>query len=433
MKKEMLLRIGILCFLGVTLFLSFNLHRKSGYFTYHGEIWSDKAAYFVYLPAAINYNFKADQFPDSIEFKTGNGFVLNRENGKITTKCTYVVALLQLPFYSMANLLAEPLNYDANGFSPIYHWSINVSAVFYLVLGLLFLKKFLTVRFGSLSSVLALLSVFLATNLFYYSLDETGMSHVYTFFLFCLFLYFIQKTHYLEKSSPWKKFIFGLLVGLIVLIRPSNILFLSVFFFLDITGLPDILTRIKRLVNWKSLVPIFLAISIIVLPQLLYWKYLSGSFIYDSYPNEGFNWLKPKIILAWFSPNNGLFLYTPFYLFILALIIRKLKRNQTNAYYFLFLFLCISYVFSSWWSWNFGCAFGARSYVEYLAIFSIPLASFFNEIKGASQLKIFAFAFLILALTAFNLKLIYSYDGCYYGQGNWDWNWYVDLVLSPTK
>ncbi|MFK5857427.1 MAG: glycosyltransferase family 39 protein [Bacteroidota bacterium] len=433
MKAKYLYTIWILCFLGITLFLTFNRHSKSGYFNYHSEIWADKAGYYVYLPAAFKFNFNPENFPDSIDVNTGNGFTLDEKNGKVITKYTYGVALMQLPFFYLAELLADPLNFERNGFSPIYHWSINVASVFYLVLGLFFLYKFLNTRFDKRSSLLTILSIFLATNLYYYSIDETGMSHIYSFSLFCMFLYFLQITNYLKKHGYWKSLIFGLLMGLIILIRPTNILFLSTFFFLDINDKTDIFSRIKRLINYKVLIPILFGVFVIILPQLLYWNYTSGLLINYSYDNEGFNWLSPRFLNTWLSPNNGLFLYTPFYFLIIGSLFLMIRNKKVNGIFILILFLTISYTFSSWWAWSFGCSFGARSYVEYLSIFSIPVAYSFYEIRKLKTIKIISFSIIILVFIAFNLKMIYSYDGCFYGKKDWDWNTYIELIESPTK
>ena len=228
MKSRNLYKIGIIIFFGVNLFLTFNKHSKSGYFNYHSEIWADNAGYYVYLPATFNFNFDSNNFPDSIDTKTGDGFTLDNKNKKVVTKYTYGVALMQMPFYLVANSLAEPLHFEKNGFSPIYHWCINVASVFYLVLGLFFLKKFLDPLFGKRTSLLSVLTIYLATNLFYFAINETGMSHVYSFSLFCFLLYFLQSTNYLEKQKTGSHLLFGCIVGLIVLIRPTNLLFLSV-------------------------------------------------------------------------------------------------------------------------------------------------------------------------------------------------------------
>jgi len=433
MKSRHLFIIGVICLFLISLFLSFNRHSKAGYFNYHSEIWADKAGYYVYLPATLKFNFNPENFPDSIDIKTGDGFKLDKKNNKVITKYTYGVALMQLPFFCLAELLAEPLNFERNGFSPIYHWSINVASVFYLILGLLFLNKFLDFRFDKKSSLLATLSVFLATNLYYYSIDESGMSHIYSFSLFCMFLYFIQVTNYLKKCGFWNFFIIGLLIGFIVLIRPTNILFLSTILFLDTSGGVDFISRMKRLFHYKNLTPALSGMLIIIFPQFLYWQYTSSSLINYSYGNEGFNWLNPKLLNTWFSPNNGLFLYTPFYFLIIASTLFMIKTKKANGIYLLILFLLLSYTFSAWWAWSFGCSFGARSYVEYLSVFSIPVAYAIYEIRKLNTVKIVSFSIIVFILISFNLKMTYSYDGCFYGKNAWDWTSYIEHVKSPTK
>ena len=430
---EIIYWVGKACLVGILLFLTFNRHSKSGYFNYHSEIWADKAGYYVYLPAAIKFNFNPNHFPDSIDSKTGNGFVLDYTNKKVRTKYTYGVSLMQLPFFCVAESLAESLGFKANGFSPIYHWSINIASVFYLILGLILLTRFLKVRFNNRVAIWVSISIFLGTNLYYYSIDETGMSHIYSFSLFCCFLYFLQKTHYLSTQNLWKNMLFGCIVGLIILIRPTNVIFLFSYFFLDTKSRSTLMERVKTLFHYKIFLPILLGAIIIIFPQLLYWKSIDGSFINYSYENEGFNWASPALLQTWFSPKNGLFLYTPFYFLILFSSINMVIKSARNGLFILILFFVISYVFSSWWDWKFGCAFGARSYVEYLALFSIPVAHIFNHILQLNKKKVIGFGLIVLVFIIFNLKMIYSYDGCFYGEQTWDWNTYFELIKSPTK
>jgi hypothetical protein len=431
LKTKPLYTFGLLCFIALTLFLTFNKHSKSGYFNYHSEIWADRAGYYIYLPTALKYNFNTDRFPDSIDAKTGNGFNIDTLNNKVITKYTYGVALMQSPFYCLADLFAKPLNQKRDGFSPIYHWSINLASVFYLVLGMFFLKKFLSTRYGSSIAILTVLVLFFATNLYYYSIAETGMSHIYSFSLFCMFLYFLQATNYLKKISFGKSFLFGILVGLIILIRPTNVIFLSACLFLDLDKKSLIINRIQRFTRLKTLIPAVIGITIIIVPQLLYWNYISGSLINYSYGKEGFNWSSPQIMSAWFSPSNGLFLYTPFYLLMLMSLFLMIRNKKRNGVYILIMFLIISYTFSAWWAWSFGCSFGSRSYIEYLAIFSIPVAYGFRELKKLNRINKASISLLIVLCIVFNLKMTYSYDGCFYGNNTWDWNAYFNLIVTP--
>jgi len=429
MKAKYLKALGVACFFGLVLFLTLNKHSKSGYFNYHSEIWGDKAGYYVYLPSALKFDFNPSSFPDSVEHRIGNGFTFDKENGKVITKYTCGVAIMQSPFYCLADLFAEPLNYEKNGFSPIYHRSIDVASVFYLVLGLIFLFKFLKPRYGPLHSFVACLLTFAATNLYYYSIAETGMSHVYSFSLFCLFLYFIQATNFLKKSSFWKNFILGLLMGLIVLIRPTNILFFSTLFFLDSNNLKGIGQRVRNLFTLTAIGPIITGTLVIMIPQLLYWKYVSGSYINYSYGEEGFNWLSPKLLHTWFSPSTGLFTYTPLFFLIILSALLMIKNKKLNGVFLVTLFLVISYTFSAWWSWSFGCAFGHRSFVEYYALFSIPMAYGISEMTKLKLGYKIGLTTIILVFVALNIKMIYPFDGCFYGDGLWDWKTYFKHLI----
>lgn len=432
-NKKGLSYVIVLLLFAICIFLTFNKHRKSGYFTYHGEIWSDKAGYYVYLPSAIIYDFNANLFPQAIDTLTGYGFSLEQNSGKVLTKYTYGVSLMQLPFFCLAHYFAPIIGQTQDGFSAIYHWSINVSAVFYLFLGGIFLYKFLRTSFNKGSTLIVIFYLFLGSNLYYYSIDETGMSHVYSFALFCLFLYVCNKSNYLKDSSPIQNFLIGILMGMILLLRPTNILLFSILLFFDIHSFSSISARLRAILTLKTITPLALGSILIILPQLFYWKYASGSYLYYSYDNEGFNWLDPQLIKVWFEPENGLFTYHPLYFILITSLAVMIRKNVKNGLFLMLFFFLISYVFSSWWAWNFGCAFGSRSFVEYLAIFSIPLAYAIENIQKKKMLYRLSFGILLLGLMAFNLKMVYSYDGCFLPTKAWDWDRYIELSLSPTK
>ena len=420
-------------FFALALFLTFNRHSKSGYFNYHSEIWADKSGYYIYLPATIIYGFNPESYPPGISDSLGNGFQLDYENKKVRTKYFSGVAILQLPFFLTAHILAKPLGFESNGFSPIYHWILNVAAVFYLLLAFVFLKKILSRDFKKGTIWLVLLVLFFGTNLYYYAIDETVMSHVYSFSLFSFFLFLVRKTNYLKHSLVVDRIFFGLICGLIVLTRPSNLIFLSVFLFLDVRNSKDIIHRFKFVFRLPVLIPVLLSGLIVWIPQLIYWNYLDGSFISYTYKGEGFIWTDPQIFQTWFSPLNGLFLYSPFYLLIFAALMYMVFTKQQNGMYISILLILISYVFSCWWDFSFGCSFGGRNFVEYLAIFSIPVAFLFQQVSKLSKWKVIGFWVIVVLLIGVNMKLIYTYDECFEGARDWDWGSYLELVLAPTK
>ncbi|MFC2113882.1 hypothetical protein ACFLRI_00880 [Bacteroidota bacterium] len=411
----------------LALYLTFNKHKNSGYFNYHSEIFGDKAGYYVYLPATFNFKFDPHQFPDTIDKRTGDGFRLDYLNNKVVTKYTCGIAILQTPFYLMAEKLARNARSKPSGFSLYHHKCVNVASIFYLVLGFLFLARFLGKYYKTHIIVFVLLTLFLGTNLYYYSIEDTGMTHVYSFSLFCMYLFFLQKTDYLLTSNAWQFLLFGILSGLIILIRPTNAIFLTTNFFLFSNGKQDVLDRIKRLFQFKLIFTI-IGFGLISTPQLLYWEYLQGSPLYYSYGEEGFKWLNPQPMLSWFSPNNGLFIYTPIYVIIILSLILMIKKKIRNGVYILFLFLLLTYVLSSWWVWHFGCSFGGRSYVEYYAIMSIPLAYLMSKISYSKKLYLIGFCSFIVVCSVYNLKMTYAYDKCFFGEMYWDWATYLKLL-----
>ncbi len=431
-KKKIFRIVGSVLLFGLLLFLAFNKHSKSKTYSYQSVIWADRAGYNVYLPAAFNYGFDARLFPDSIDVKTGSGFSLNRTTGQVRTKYSYGVALLQTPFYLGAQLLAPIFNMDQSGYSPIYFAALYVAAVSYLFFGMLFLYRFLRFDYGINVSRVAITILFLGTNLYQYSIEESGMSHVYSFFLFSVFLYLLRRTSYLRNFGYGKVILFGLVSSLIVLVRPTNVIFLSAFFFLDATSIKELSIRLKSIFHFRTLIILLITALIIWLPQFIYWNYLSGQYIIYPYDEEGFNWMTPKFLYTWFAPLNGLFLYTPLYVLLIIGMVKMWLNRVGNGMFLTCLFVVISYVFASWWDWSFGCSLGARSFVEYLAVFSLSLCYLIDISMSKKQSRIFLFAVLFL-LIGFNLKLIYSYDMCFFGDGIWDWNHYLSLIVGPTK
>ena len=407
-------------FYALCLFLTFNKHSRHNERNYHSEVWADKAGFYVYLPATIKYNWKGNEMPPTINEETGDGFTID-SRGRILTKYTYGVALLQAPFYVCANWLLSGQKHD--GFHRYHYRSINIAAVTYLLLALFFLFLFLRRKISDQLSLITLGIMFFGTNLFHYAIDETGMSHVYSFFL-CSFLLYAAPSSAPEKLSI-KLVIAFIAACLLVLIRPTNIILVVFIFFM----VQDYKVHWKNWFSYKYVFALLICATIVFLPQLIYWKYAFGSFIHYSYQGEGFNFLSPKTLHFWFSTNNGAFLYTPIILlFILSSLILAKKENP-KYHYNILLFIAISFIFSSWWSWSFGCSMGSRVLIEFYPIFALPFAICLNRIGYKStKVNYLVFAVLLVLITH-NLKLSYTFDECYFGNGDWDWSYYFGLLF----
>lgn len=413
---------SLLLFFILTLFLSLNRHSKSGIQNYHSEIWADKAGYYIYLPSFFIYDFKAEKLPTDIEKKTGDGFLI--KEGKIITKYSYGVALMQSPFFLTFHYVSKIFGLNDDGFGIQYHKAIDVAAVVYTFFAFVILYSFLARYLSNKTSIITLVCLYLGTNVFYYSIFETGMSHIYSFFLFACFLYLGP---YISKGGSILHYcLFGLVVGLIIVVRPFNILFIPVYFIFNTLSISDIKNNIKG-----YLIAISIAF-LIVLPQLIYWNYAFGNYFQYSYGNESFSHiLQPKLIQMWFSTKNGFFLYNPIVVFILTGLFFLYKKMPTQSILITIYFIVLSYIFSSWHDWGYGCSYGCRPYVEYYTMLSLPFGFFINKLDEKTFYQPFLITFIVVFIV-YNLKLIFSYDGCWL-ESIWNWAKFSELLLGPTK
>lgn len=412
----------LLIFLACNLFLTLNRHSRSGINNYHSEIWADKAGYYVYLPAFFIYDFNGKTMPQGIDKKTGNGFVI--ENGKIITKYTYGTALLQAPFFIVCHFFTGLSGLKNDGFTESYQKSINIAAVFYSFLSLIIIYLFLRRYLCKATSFYTVVCLFLGTNIFYYTIFDTGMSHIYSLFLFSAFIYVASLLPKREKQSDY--LLLGLLAGLIIVVRPVNVIFLPVYFILNKLNF----LHFKQ--NFRKYILAMVPVIILVIPQLWYWKYSNGNFFHYSYQSEHFtNALNPKLFYLWFSTQNGLFIFTPLVIFILSGFVFFYTYYPRESIFILVHFVIISYIFSSWHDWSYGCSFGCRPYVEYFSLLALPFGFFIDRIKTRMVFRPVIIT-LLIATILYHQKLIFTFDQCWYG-GVWDWAGLMNLIIAPTK
>ncbi len=425
--------IGFALFSLLLAFLIGNRHRDTGTFNWMTPLWADQAGYYVYLPALFVYDFDSNAFPENIEEKTGGGFALDAETGKVITRYSCGVAIMQAPFFIATHLLAGVLGQPQDGFSGIYHQVPNFAAWFYCLLGMIFLWRFLRLYFNRKIALFTLISLFFGTNLYYYAVDSTGMSHIYSFALFAVAAW-LSKQVFSGKKPPRSYFIlWSLVAALIVLTRPTNILLFPFLICMDCSSFHDLWGRVKKILVPENILILIISSFIVFLPQFLYWKYVSGSYIFYSYEGYGFsNWKSPKILELWFSPNNGLFLYSPLYLVLIWGMISMIKRKKTNGWIALVTFLVLTYVLASWFVFSFGCGYGSRNFVEYTVLLALPMGFLLKKaISGSIPKKLFVFA-LTAFLVFFNLKLTYAYNRCFQG-GVWDFQEYASYLIELRR
>jgi len=265
------------------------------------------------------------------------------------------------------------------------------------------------------------------------------MSHVYSFFLFALFLYTLKKYH---LSPAYPSFILlSITLSLIILIRPTNILLGLLLFTWDASAPAEWLSRLKHFLKPSYILSFLAILFVVLLPQLIYWKYLSGNWLHFSYHGEGFtNWRHPMIAGVLFSPVNGLFTYTPLALMFIAGTVMMIVHGKSNGWHVAAIFLLVTMICATWKMWYFGCSFGQRSFIEYYAVLAVPFGYLFTRIFGMRRfIGSTVLLFIIFLFAYFNLRYtvsLYRFDHCYWGS-TWDWDHYLRSVercgiLSPV-
>jgi len=363
-------------------------------------IQDDVISYYAYLPATFIFNDLTFDFATKLpaDFE-GKIWLQTSPSGKPILRMTMGMAMLWIPFFLIAHAMAHILGVSTLGYSWPYSLSIFIATLFYLFVGLYFLRKILLRYFSDVTVAVVLILVVLATNLMYYVISEPGMTHVYNFGLINVFIYISFK--WLDKPNLKYSVILGLLAGIIVLIRPVNIIVLLFPALIGISSFSGFWERIQN--NWKLILIAGIAAFLVIVPQLLYWKLQAGHFIFNSYMDQGkFYFLKPQIINGLFSYRKGWLLYTPvmFFAFFGFLWLKKYTANLVLP---ILVFLAINiYVVYSWWCWWYGGCFGSRPMIDMYGIMAIPLAAFFERVLISRTWMKSIIGFLLVGLILLN-------------------------------
>jgi len=241
------------------------------------------------------------------------------------------------------------------------------------------------------------------------------MAHSYGFFLVVLFLYLVIRWY--EKPTALRTIMTGALFGFITLVRPTNILVLMLLLLWDVKSWKEMGSRILFFLKKFHLVLLMLLAFIAVwIPQFIYWKTITGHYLYFTYAAEGasFYWAHPHIWQSLFGFKKGWFIYTPLMLLAVAGIPMLRKRLPSYLIPVTTLLLVMIYVQSSWWSWWFGGGFGLRAYIDIYGVLAIPLAVILERILSLSKarLRIPVLSALVL-LILFQLFNTYQYSKNY--------------------
>lgn len=408
-NRESLFVVLLICV--AILYFHFTLPRYK-YNGYTKEFDWDILSYYLYLPLTFihgdigikDYTYIQQLF-DHYHFSPTFYQAAQADNGNWVMIYTMGLGMLQFPFFLIGHFWAKIGGYLMDGFSFPYQFTVSTGMYLYILTGVFILRKILLRYFRDRVVAVVLIFLLLGTNYFREAADYNLGPHAILFACYTLLIYYTIKWH--ETPKYMYAVIIGLTIGIVTLSRPTELISVLIPFFWNVYNKESFFAKIKFLkMHVRHLLILCICVFLVGLPQMLYWKYLTGSFLYNSYWNQqSFNIHESHLMKMLFSFRKGWFVYSPLIVLAFLGFIILLKKEYRNiripvyAFIFLNIFL-ISHV-PIWW--NAG-SFGQRFMVQSYAILALPFAATINflfEKKMAIKILVFIPLVLLLFLNLF--------------------------------
>lgn len=291
--------------------------------------------------------------------------------------------LFWLPWYAQAHATIR-----GSGYELPYQLLVGFTSVLAALSGLALLYRLLLSFFSRTTSMLAVTSIALTTNLFFYGSLDPVNSHAVSFFAATAFLSFL----FSKNVHP---FLTGCALGFCALVRPQDAA-------LGLLAIPHFIEHKHAFP--KCILGAILPFS----PQLLAWYTLYGTPWTSPYLTRGesFDFLHPHILEVLFSPRNGLFLYSP--MLLLGLIGFFFWKHRFRSVFFC-AFLFVIFITASWSTWWQGASYSGRMLVSMLPVLSFGLAALFQHLQKHGLKSRDILIILVGPLTILNMLFIFFY------------------------
>ena len=412
-------------FLILFAFLSLSYFSFGTYRNWHYKIESDGKYYYQYLVSGFydkDFDFANNYQTPKYEWMRTEidhyGFKNNVSpiTGRSTNLFTIGPSILWLPFFLVAKISANSLNMigfqiDVNPWGKFFQYTVMYSAVVYTVITLYLLYRLLIRYFEHNIAIYAAWLLLISTNLFYYTVFEASMSHVYDLFTYVLFLFLFVES--VENARPVVYLALAIAGVLHVLVRTQNIL--TIILFSVLLFLIPLISQ-KKLPSFKLIGIYGIVLFIGLLPIPLLNIYLFGNPF--TIP-QGYGFLSltdPKILQVLFSLRNGLFSQHPSLLLgalgFMAFLYSVIKAKSQKETIF-FIALLIAFIFqvyinstaSDWWA---GHSFGQRRLISSFPLFAFGFAYIMQRIQRLFP-KLNAFGIGVFSISGIYLTFIHVF------------------------
>jgi hypothetical protein len=359
---------------------------------------SDEIQYFAWLRSAA-FDRDAD-FENEYRYFYDSGAVRNpgfretflervNENGRRHNFAPIGSALLWAPFYGAGHLAAGLLGMPQDGYSSPYIRAVTGASAFYGLMALLLSGSIARRILGGRSG--AVVAIWIGTPLLFYMYVAPGFAHACSAFAVALFLW-----TWLRVRRDWTAagcLQLGLSGALVAMVREQDLFFLAGpacdFVAWWIWQRPDRATRemtdASASHHRRAIVGAIVGLGACALayaPQLYAYTALNGHPGPDATVQNKMTWTSPHLAGVLFSPEHGLFVWTPLALVAVIGLIRLAASPRLGGpdarwigFLALVMLLLQAYISGSVESWTVAGSFGQRRFVSLTPLLVLGLAA----------------------------------------------------------
>lgn len=370
-------------------------------------IAADNFGYYLHLPSRFIYDdpdLKGDWI-NIINDKYNNTPTLYQlmqsPKGGLIDRFFCGMAILWTPAFFAGHFAAGFLNYPTDGFSAPYQWALILYGAIFAIIGLFYLRKVLLKFFTDGVTAVTLLIMFLGTNLFFFTGIGNDVPHVYIFTLFAALIYYTIKWHEVQK---WAYMLaIGIVAGLIIAVRPSEMIVMAIPAFWGITSSESLKNKFNLIWKYKfQVISAIVLAGLFLLPQLLYYRIYAGEYFVNVYNDAAstLNLSNPRFGYVLFGFRKGWFIYSPLSLLTVLGLIFTWKYQRVYFWPVLIYLVVNIYIIASFTSL---VSYGWRAFIQSYAILALPLGSLVFAMAKLRKVGKIMVAVVLLPFFALNI------------------------------
>lgn len=329
--------------------------------------------------------------------------------------------ILWAPFLLLAHggvllVRAAGSSVAADGFSAPYRIAMAFATALYGFLGLLLSFRLAGKYVHKRWALLATLGIWWASSLPVYMYFNPSWSHAHSAFAVALFVWYWHETR--PDRTPRQWLVLALIAGLMLNVYFANAMLLVV---LLVEAVPHYLAAFRAAPETtlpaRTLFFRHLGFALVVL-LTLFPTFLSRSIVYGSafetgyVPLKEWLWRSPVFFAVLFSPNHGLFTWTPLILLSAVGLIFFWRSQPRPGAAFLAAALAFYFLIVIYPDWAGISSFGNRFFISLTALFVLGLGVVldrFSRLFGKPAIAMASAGCLLACFALWNLAFIFQW------------------------